>query len=132
MALLFACDCHWGRAGQRHVRPHDMDAESIALYSLLVASGFGGAYLTSLICRRSHRALAWHWAAVGALASGALAAVLFWIALSLPHGELGKGTTVFALAWGWIFPRASGCALVPAVLALLYYRRRFRNAERMV
>jgi len=105
-----------------------MDREHIALLAFLALAVLGGAYLTALLCRGARNRVGWHRALIGAIASGLVCAVFVWFGLLLPHGDIGKGATVWGLVL-WAFMWACGFAFVPAVLAVWYYRRRSRNVD---
>jgi hypothetical protein len=90
-----------------------MDSETTAIITLLALGSFGGAYITSLFCRRAKSARLYQ-AIIGTIAAGFLASLFAWFGLSLTHGEFGKGVPVWwlvLLAFVW----ACGCASIPAV-----------------
>ena len=104
-----------------------MDSETIVIIGLFALGRFGGAYITALFCRKAKRAR-WYRAILGTIAAGFLASLFAWFGLSLTHGELGKGVPVWwlvLLAFMW----ACGCAFIPAVLTVWYYRKRRRHVD---
>src|SRR5262249_6132430 len=106
-----------------------MDPETVAFFAIVGLAALGGTYITSLPCRMRNQPGRWYWAVAGTISSGIIAATLVWLGLSLAPGDLGKGTTIWVVVfWGLLW--SCGCAVLPAILTLLYYRRKFSQNER--
>jgi hypothetical protein len=108
---------------------------AVLIFAALVASAaVGGVYFTALLCRTIRPR--WYWAVVGTVGSGLLVAALWWLGLSLGHGDLGNGLNPRGAAC-MVLVLACGCALVPATMTFLHYRfyrprpSRPRNVQRV-
>ena len=94
-----------------------MDALVLVVPFALPAAG--GWYLTALLCRSAQ--VQWYWAIVGTVGPGLLVAALWWLGLSLGHGDLGDGMTPRGAAC-LVLVLACACAVVPATMTFLHYR----------
>ena len=108
-----------------------MDLLSYLLWYVLPVLLFctTGVYVSSLTCRlarRRHWRVSWHWGILGAVGSAVLAAAFVWVGLSLPPGDLGKYGMPSEVSW-WVGIRAFCFAIVPALLTVWHYRRKFRH-----
>jgi hypothetical protein len=100
-----------------------MNEESITYITFLVLSGLSGVYVTVLLCRNAGQRVGWRRSLLGAFVSALLSIAVLGLGLSITHGEFGKGATVLRIL-SWAFTWGFGCALIPAVLVVWFYRRK--------
>ena len=96
-----------------------MDAEGVIFLAVLAAAAVGGSYFTGLLCRLTR--VHWYWAVVGTAGAGLLLAAFVWLGFSVGHGDLGKGVKPSEVALSALVV-ACGCALIPSVMTVLYFR----------